>query len=76
MTVLGQHLVNLKCMFPERSEAEVLYTEPNSVGADPAGSCRVRLWHRGLSLTRSAAASKEKKKKKEETLRQKISRQW
>ena len=25
MTVLGQHLVNLKCMFPERSEAEVFY---------------------------------------------------
>jgi hypothetical protein len=25
VTVLGQHLVNLKCMFPERSEAEVFY---------------------------------------------------
>jgi hypothetical protein len=26
VTVLGQHLVNLKCMFPERSEAEVFYS--------------------------------------------------
>ena len=26
MTVLGQHMVNLKCMFPERSEAEVFYS--------------------------------------------------
>ena len=25
VTVLGQHLVNLKCMLPERSEAEVFY---------------------------------------------------
>ena len=26
VTVLGQHMVNLKCMFPERSEAEVFYS--------------------------------------------------
>jgi hypothetical protein len=26
VTVLGQHFVNLKCMFPERSEAEVFYS--------------------------------------------------
>ena len=44
VTVLGQHLVNLKCMFPERSEAEVFYASQIAWAAFPIallGACGV-----------------------------------
>ena len=47
MTVLGQHLVNLKCMFPERSEAEVFYASQIAWAVIPIallGACAVT-WH-------------------------------
>jgi hypothetical protein len=37
VTVLGQHLVNLKCMFPERSEAEVFYSSQIAWAMVPIG---------------------------------------
>ena len=71
VTVLGQHLVNLKCMFPERSEAEVLYTSQILWALIPLvlAGASVASW---LVIDALCSTSKEKKKK-EETLRQKIS---
>jgi hypothetical protein len=42
VTVLGQHMVNLKCMFPEESEAEVFYSSQLAWGLFPpflVGAC-------------------------------------
>jgi hypothetical protein len=71
VTVLGQHLVNLKCMFPERSEAEVLYTSQILWALIPPAlaGASVASW---LVIDALCSTSKEKKKK-EKTLRQKIS---
>jgi hypothetical protein len=62
VTVLGQHLVNLKCMFPERSEAEVFYSTQLAWGLIPpllVGACivtwfvvdRVSSWCKARKIT-------------------------
>ena len=67
VTVLGQHLVNLKCMFPERSEAEVFYASQIAWAIIPIallGACAAT-WHVIDLACGGQTASKEEEEDEE-----------